>query len=83
MPGGFNELMAIPTFEDVMLPLLILVRDGKEHRLVTSTEALADQFGLTEQERSELLPSGKQAAFRQQSRLGKDLSDQGWAAPKY
>lgn len=46
-----------------MLPLLRLAGDGREHSLREAVDALTDEFGLTEQERRELLPSGRQATF--------------------
>jgi restriction system protein len=46
-----------------MLPLLKIAGDGKEHSLTVSMETLAQQFGLDEQDRKELLPSGKQRKF--------------------
>ena len=55
--------MAIPDYQSIMLPLLKLTGDRKEHSLRESTEALADSFGLTNEERRELLPSGRQATF--------------------
>ncbi len=47
-----------------MLPLLKVAADGKEHHIQDATNALADQFGLTEEERKELLPSGVDRVFR-------------------
>ena len=55
--------MAIPDYQSIMLPLLQFAGDGQEHSLRATIEALADQFHLTSQERSELLPSGRQATF--------------------
>lgn len=55
--------MAIPDFQSVMLPLLKFSSDQAEHSLQDAVEFLADQFGLTLEERQELLPSGKQARF--------------------
>ena len=56
--------MSIPDFQTIMLPLLELASDGKEHKLSAAIEHLAtNQFHLTEAERKELLPSGKQARF--------------------
>jgi len=46
-----------------MLPLMQIADDGKEHFLRESIEYLAQHFKLTESERKELLPSGKQAVF--------------------
>ena len=46
-----------------MLPLLRFSSDGSEHMLASARTPLADQFGLTDDERVELLPSGQQARF--------------------
>lgn len=43
-----------------MLPLLKGLRDGQIHQLRTFYERLADEFNLTQSERSEVLPSGQQ-----------------------
>lgn len=55
--------MAVPDYQSIMLPLLEISADGKEHRLSEVIETLAGQFNLTDQERKELLPSGRQAKF--------------------
>lgn len=55
--------MAIPDFQSVMLPLLNFAADQQEHSLQDTVDALASIFGLTVEEREELLPSGKQARF--------------------
>ncbi len=55
--------MAIPDFQTVMLPLLKFAGDPMEHSLREIIDALADQFQLTQVERNELLPSGRQATF--------------------
>lgn len=46
-----------------MLPLLQLLVDEKEHSLQESIEYLAEKFKLSDEERKELLPSGRQSAF--------------------
>lgn len=51
--------MPVPDFQSITLPLLQLLKDGAAHRLSDVTEQIADQFQLTEAERSELLPSGQ------------------------
>ena len=56
--------MAIPDFQSVMLPLMRYCADGKEHAVSETTDALADQFKLTDEERKALLPSGVQEIFR-------------------
>lgn len=55
--------MAIPDYQTLMLPVLRLASDGKEHRFRDAIDSLADEFQLTEDERKELLPSGTQALF--------------------
>jgi restriction system protein len=60
--------MAIPDFQSLMLPLLNSIADGEEHHIQHSFGALADRFGLTEEERSELLPSGKEPTLNNRVR---------------
>ncbi len=55
--------MTMPDYQLIMLPLLRLLGDGKEHSLRETIEILADQFKLTDEERKQLLPSGQQATF--------------------
>jgi restriction system protein len=55
--------MAIPDYQSIMLPLLTLAGDGQEHSLRESIETLAVHFQLTDEERRELLPSGRQPTF--------------------
>lgn len=55
--------MAIPDFQTIMLPVLQAFASSGEHRIRDLIPGLADHFGLTAQERRELLPSGKQARF--------------------
>jgi restriction system protein len=46
-----------------MLPLLQTAGDKQEHSLAQARDALASAFGLTESERQERLPSGRQYRF--------------------
>jgi restriction system protein len=55
--------MAIPDYQSLMLPLLRLAGDGSEHRMSDVVDALANQLKLSDAEREELLPSGKQPTF--------------------
>ena len=55
--------MPIPDYQSCMTPLLKLASDGEPILLKDAIEALANQFGLTEEERAQLLPSGSQTAF--------------------
>jgi restriction system protein len=55
--------MAVPDFQALMLPLLQIAGDDGDHHLSDAIDALAVQFRLSEEERRELLPSGRQAKF--------------------
>ncbi len=55
--------MQIPTFEDVMLPLLHVIKDKKEYSLRQVEDALSGHFQLTEEERTRMLPSGGMTYF--------------------
>lgn len=55
--------MAIPDYQTLMLPVLKLASDEKEHKFSQAVEILADEFQLLTEERNELLPSGSQAVF--------------------
>ncbi len=53
----------LPDYQSLMLPVLRYCGDGKDHTLRETIEALQDEFKLTDEERKELLPSGRQAVF--------------------
>ncbi|NRF70931.1 restriction endonuclease [Aquincola sp. S2] len=55
--------MPIPDYQTAMLPLLRLAADGREHPFREVVEKLADEFALSDAERSELLPSGTAHVF--------------------
>lgn len=55
--------MAVPDFQSLMLPLLQVAADGHEHVLRESSDAIAQQFHLIDEDRAELLPSGRQRKF--------------------
>jgi restriction system protein len=57
------DLMPIPDYQSIMLPLLKISGDGEIHQFRATVETLAQHFALTEAERRELLPSGKQPTF--------------------
>ena len=50
----------IPDYQSLMLPLLQYAADGEEHSLRESIEALSASFSLSENDRTQLLPSGRQ-----------------------
>lgn len=55
--------MPIPDYQTLMLPLLRLAGDGDEHRFREAVDELAREFHLTDEERSDLLPSGTAPTF--------------------
>lgn len=63
--------MAIPDFQSVMLPLMNYISDGQEHNVRETIEYLAKEFNLSEEELTELLPSGSQAIFENRVRWAK------------
>lgn len=58
----------IPDYQSFMLPLLKLLSDGREQVFADVCEALADQLGLTAEDRQQLLPSGFYPTYA--SRIG-------------
>jgi len=55
--------MPIPDFQSLTRPLLQAHADGKEHINSELVAQLADQFGLSDEERREMLPSGGARLF--------------------
>jgi restriction system protein len=55
--------MSIPDFQTIMLPLLKVSYDKQEHTIGQTIDELSNQFKLTDEEKSELLPSGMQYRF--------------------
>ena len=51
--------MPIPDYQTLMLPVLRKAAQG-EAKVSEAVEEIADEFSLTDDERAELLPSGKQ-----------------------
>lgn len=50
----------IPDFQTLMRPALEILSDGQVHRNREILQSLSDRFELTNEQRNELLPSGKQ-----------------------
>ena len=55
--------MAVPDFQSLMLPMMRIASDGKEHSLREARELLSSQFRLTDRDLEELLASGRQSKF--------------------
>lgn len=52
--------MPIPDYQTLMLPVLLLAASGHERRVAEVAEKIADDLGLSVNEREEMLPSGRQ-----------------------
>ena len=55
--------MTVPDFESLMLPILKFAEDQQEHSIYEAEEYLSKSFDLTDDERNQLLPSGRQRIF--------------------
>jgi restriction system protein len=55
--------MAVPPFQEMFLPFLTFLADGKEHTKQDVAKYLEDVFALTPDDLGELLTSGKQTKF--------------------
>lgn len=55
--------MSIPTYEQIMLPLLKVLSDRKIYTNKECIDLLAKKMKITESELKELLPSGKKFVF--------------------
>jgi len=52
--------MAIPTYQEVMLPILKFAADGATRTVKECIEHIEQAFGLSDEEKQERIPSGKQ-----------------------
>ena len=57
--GATVGQMAIPDYQSLMLPVLEAAAEG-ETRVPHAAKIIAERFGLSEADREEMLPSGKQ-----------------------
>ena len=55
--------MAIPDYQSIMLPLLELAADNQIRRVHDAVDLLARQFRLTDEEKREVIPSGRVSRF--------------------
>jgi len=51
--------MAVPGYQEFMLPLVKFASDGKEHTAVEAMDSIAASMGIGEDDRERRLPSGK------------------------
>lgn len=55
--------MAIPDYQTLMLPVLRAASDGNEHQMKEIISSLIDKYDMTEEEKTQLLPSGTANVF--------------------
>ncbi len=55
--------MAVPGYQEFMLPLLRIAGDANEHSVVEAMATLAVQMKISDEDREALLPSGTQTQF--------------------
>jgi restriction system protein len=51
--------MGVPSFQEMFLPFLQFLADGKARRMQEVAESVADHFQLSPQDREEPIPSGQ------------------------
>jgi len=55
--------LAIPDYQSLMSPILVIAKDRAEHSVGEVTQRLANSYNLAEEDRRERLPSGRQLKF--------------------
>src|SRR5512139_4015310 len=55
--------MAVPGFQEFMLPLLRITSDGREYTQADVLDRLAQDLRLTDEDLHEMLPSGRKTRF--------------------
>lgn len=75
MVKNIERRMSIPDYQTLMLPVLKKAATG-EVKISTVIEELSDEFGLTEDEKAQLLPSGKQTIIANRTHWAKSYLKQ-------
>lgn len=60
--------MTIPTYQECMLPILQLLKDGQFHTLREFEDLIINHFNISPEEQLQMLPSGQMPVFK--SRVG-------------
>lgn len=64
--------MALPqNFQSIMLPLLEIISDGKNHKMNDVIDSLSDYFKLTEEEKNLQYPTGSAYVFQNKARFAR------------
>lgn len=51
--------MALPKYDELYMPLLVSIQDGKTYTMAEIKEGIAKKLNLTQEELEQRLPSGK------------------------
>ncbi len=60
--------MAIPGWQDFMLPILKLAGDQKEHVVLDMIETIASRLGISEEEKRIMQPRGGKTLYSNRAR---------------
>jgi restriction system protein len=74
-----HETMGIPDFQGLMRPLLAYAQDGREKNIGQAINAVADELHISEQDRSTMLPSGRQSVFANRVHWARSFLDKAQA----
>ena len=68
-------MSTFPTYDDLLQPILDIMKDEQEYSLSQLTDALAKEYKVSDSQRKELLPSGKYPIFRSRVSWAKTYLD--------
>jgi Mrr N-terminal domain len=74
--------MPVPDYQALLRPLLAYGQDGGEKNIREAIKVLSDEFQLTERERSQQIPSGKQALMENRVHWARTYLDKAGAIKK-
>lgn len=74
--------MPVPDYQTLLRPLLAYGQDGGEKNIREAIKVLSDEFQLTERERSQQIPSGKQALMENRVHWARTYLDKAGAIKK-
>lgn len=63
--------MTVPDYQQFFLPILKCLADGEEHSIREIYEQVSEMFGLTDEDKAELVPSGVQQVYKNRIGWGK------------
>jgi restriction system protein len=70
--------MTIPDFQTLMRPILSYLADSQQKSTRIVTDAMSDEFGLTAEERAQMIPSGRPKLMNNRVGMVLDALVAGW-----